>query len=274
MTKFASVLLFLLAFILNPTKAQTDCATEIDSAQIRYEKNLPALPEQFEKIDKILHIHFYIVKKDANTINFTSSKIIDAINFANQAFEPAGLSFALIDTTIIDNYQLYNIKKGSTESNLVAQYSQINVINVYLVDYLKDQDNKTICGYTYYPSAQKDYIMLRKGCFSEYFFLEQLGHFFNLYHTHETTLGKEMVNRDDCYNTGDKCCDTPADPGLDGLVNNCSYSGSGKDSNNDYYTPTVTNHMSGSEEECMCKFTTEQLKRVVQCIKVSKAHLY
>ena len=276
MTKFATFIIMIFLFVLTPIAilAQSGCATVIDSAQIKYEENLPALPATFEKLNKVLHIHFYIVKRDVTGTNFTTSKIIDAIDFVNLAFEPSGISFALIDTTIIENYQLYNVQKGKTETNLVAQYNQKNVINVYLVDYLRNEDNKTVCGYTYFPSAQKDFIMLRKGCFSEQLLLKQMGHLLNLYHTHETVFGNEQANGEECNTTGDRCCDTPADPGLEDLVSNCKYTGKGKDINNDYYAPTVTNYMSDSPVNCQCKFTEEQLKRVIQCIKGTKSYLY
>ena len=55
-------------------------------------------------------------------------------------------------------------------------------------------------------------------------FIHEMGHFFNLYHTHTTTNGEENVLRNNCTWAGDGFCDTPADPRLNSEnVEECEY---------------------------------------------------
>ena len=42
----------------------------------------------------------------------------------------------------------------------------------------------------------------------------ELGHYFDLYHTHETSFGTECPSGSNCQSAGDMVCDTPADPNL------------------------------------------------------------
>jgi len=45
-------------------------------------------------------------------------------------------------------------------------------------------------------------------------FPHEVGHYFDLFHTHETAYGRECVDGSNCTTAGDRLCDTPADPGL------------------------------------------------------------
>ena len=258
-------------------KSQTiQCGTILDNTQIDYENSLPDITSDLIELNQSLHIHVYIVKKDSDGTEFNSVQVADAISVTDDALKKIGVNLILVDTTIIDNYQLNNIREGRSDENLTAQYNQKNVINLYLVDYLFTSDNKAVCGYTYYPSAGIDNIFIRKSCFSTSFFIEQFGHLLNLYHTHETAFGSELADKSNCETAGDLCCDTPADPDLSkvSIDADCSYSGSQKDGNGNYYAPTTSNYMSYSTEECRCTFTNDQLKRIVQCLQGTKSHLY
>ena len=85
-----------------------------------------------------------------------------------------------------------------------------------------------------------------------------MGHYFGLYHTHQTSFGKELVDGSNCETAGDLICDTPADPNL--LSNrSCVYEGSVVDENGAVYQPDVTNYMSYTRHFCRSSFSEQQL---------------
>jgi hypothetical protein len=94
-------------------------------------------------------------------------------------------------------------------------------------------------------------------------FSHEVGHYFGLFHTHETSFGVECVERINCGFAGDLLCDTAADPLLAGLVSPplCTYSGTALDpcGSGLPYTPPTTNLMSYADAACINMFTTEQL---------------
>ena len=106
-------------------------------------------------------------------------------------------------------------------------------------------------------------------------FEHELGHYFGLYHTHETAFGSELVNGSNCSTRGDRLCDTPADPRLTGNVDNdgCIYTGTGTDANGDSYSPSVANIMSYSSKECRVHFSDDQLDRMNFVLNNSRTYL-
>ncbi len=95
----------------------------------------------------------------------------------------------------------------------------------------------------------------------------EVGHYFGLSHTHETTFGVECPSGLNCLIAGDQCCDTPADPNLMGNVSaGCAYDNSvpppGFPCDNTPYAPATDNIMSYSESLCMTNFTTCQIDRM------------
>ena len=101
-----------------------------------------------------------------------------------------------------------------------------------------------------------------------------MGHFLNLYHTHETAFGNELVNRTNCSSTGDKCCDTEADPGLEGLIDkSCLYTGKLKDTSGAFYQPKPKNIMSFSNDDCRCNFSRTQFLRIIYTLQNLKKDL-
>lgn len=95
----------------------------------------------------------------------------------------------------------------------------------------------------------------------------EVGHYFGLFHTHETYYGVECPSGINCLTAGDQCCDTPADPNLDGHVSaTCVYDNAvplpGFPCDNTHYSPATDNVMSYSQSLCMTNFTTCQIDRM------------
>ena len=95
--------------------------------------------------------------------------------------------------------------------------------------------------------------------------IHEFGHHFVLLHTHGTSnvpgSTDEYVNGSNCATTGDRFCDTPADP----LINssnvssvNCLYTGNATDALGQVYEPDTSNIMSYSPDVCTDFFSEEQ----------------
>jgi hypothetical protein len=167
------------------------------------------------------------------------------------------------------------IRQAVNEKDITTRYYQPHTINLYLVSQLTDKNNRTTCAYTYYPSEKKDMIFIAKNCLSGILLIEQLGHFFNLYHTHETAFGQELVDESNCSIAGDLCCDTHAQPDLSGKVTlDCQYTSSVKDLNGQLYTPSVKNYMSAAPQDCRCFFSKEQYIRMLNAMVLFKDYLW
>jgi hypothetical protein len=268
--------LFLLMLPFIPIAAQPfPCGTEVTQEQKDFETTLTDSVTQLYELNHTVHLAIYIVKDNKGQSNVDTAVLSDAIVKVNAAFHLIKTTFALFSLSYIDNYNFDVIRMGANEKSLLTQYAVPDMICVYLVNKLYNAVGQEICGYTYYPSASKDVILLRKGCLSGAFLTEQMGHFFNLYHTHETAFGNEYVDRSNCGTSGDRCCDTPADPGLTGMVSaDCQYNGTGRDTHGHYYAPTTHNFMSLAPLSCRCYFSEDQYIRMINCMLMAKRHLW
>jgi hypothetical protein len=270
---YATVTIILLCSILSAQ--QFPCGTTVDQAQKNFENTFIDSVSQITPLYRTVHITVYITKNNQGQTNVNLATIDASVALLNQAFDPVKVTFKLAAVNYIDNYHFDIIHMATNEKYLVAQNYTANTINIYFVSELYSTAEQQICGYTYYPSKSKDVILINKNCLNEAFIVEQIGHFFNLYHTHETTFGNELVNRSNCGTAGDLCCDTPADPGLTGKVaTNCQYTGTSSDANGSYYTPTTNNFMSLSPLACRCFFSDKQLIRMINCMLKTKSHLW
>lgn len=252
------------------------CGTELTDNQKVFEAVLTDSVTSVFEINRTLHVSLFIVKDSEGEINVDTSGFNTAFSGLNKAFDKIKLDFRISSLNYIDNYHFDVLKKDGNEYDMVTQNFVTNTINLYLVSHLYDGNSQEVCGYTYYPAEKKEFIILSKQCMAEEFLIEQFGHFLNLYHTHETGFAEELVNGSNCSTAGDLCCDTPADPDLTGKVtSDCQYESMVQDENNDYYTPSVFNYMSFGPGECnKCYFSEEQFIRVLNCLLLSKSHLW
>lgn len=279
MKKIVFIVVFSAATILLhffPLGAQQyPCGTTVDQGQKNFENTFVDSVSQIVRLNRTVHITVYITKNNQGQTNVNLATVNASVALLNQLFDRVKVTFALASVNYIDNYHFDIIHMATNEKYLIAQNYTANTINIYFVSELYNAAEQQICGYTYYPSKSKDVILINKSCLNEAFIAEQIGHFFNLYHTHETTFGNELVNRSNCATAGDLCCDTPADPGLTGKVAaNCQYTGTGVDANSNYYTPTTNNFMSLSPLACRCFFSDEQMVRMINCMLKTKNHLW
>jgi hypothetical protein len=243
------------------------------------------------KVNKTLSIKVYVVRSHLKVYGVTDGDIQTAINALNQYFTPIALTFTKCAATqYIENYQLENISHtynqgqmliipDAVEKELLTLFNEINIINLYLVNDITDSQGKSACGFTYMPAdGGKNAIFVKKECFLDGSTLaHQMGHFLNLYHTHEDMIGTgaEKVDETNCTTAGDRCCDTEADPNLDGNVNtDCVYTGLIKYNNTDLYHPSPKNLMSFSNANCRCVFSRTQYLRMIDALTRLRPYLH
>lgn len=247
------------------------CGTSVSIAQVSLEKTIPIITlnatQSLPQINRDLSLAIYVVKDSNNNVGISPENISAAILKLNSYFNPISLKFHICNTVYIDNYQFDNLTQDKNEKDLTTLYSTPYVVNVYLTGKINDRYKNSVKGFTYMPADGKNFIFITKEFFNTSEVGHQFGHFFNLYHTHETIFGNEPVNNTSvCGTTGDLCCDTEADPKLADFVDKCSYTGKFKDSNNQFYNPSVKNIMSFSQDDCRCFYSKIQYLRVIYAL--------
>ncbi|MEM9546580.1 MAG: PKD domain-containing protein [Bacteroidota bacterium] len=198
----------------------------------------------------------HIIRRTDGTGGISLSTIENELAGTNESYEDACMAFYIAEVSYIDNDTYYDFN-NSDESTLHSTYSVDNIINIYFANTVTS-GTTSICGYAKYPGGI-DIIMMKNSCASNGSTLtHELGHFFNLPHTHSG--GNELVDGSNCATAGDDFCDTPADPNISGKVNvSCDYTGTDTDANGDPYTPDTYNIMSYSRKSCRIFYSVEQL---------------
>lgn len=253
----------------------TACGTILDETQITFEAGITDSLSELRPVNQTLNITLNIVNDETGSRGIEITVINQAISELNQAFEKVKLQFTINNINDIPNYHFNDLVRGDQEQDILVQYYSVNTINLYLVSALHNESNDDICAFTYYPSANINAIFIDKDCLTGRNLIRQFGHFFNLYHTHETQFGNELVDGSNCATAGDLICDTPADPNLSGVVALCEYIGNLTDSNGDFYIPTTHNYMSFTTDDCDCYyFSDQQMLRMLNCLVLFKSNLW
>jgi hypothetical protein len=221
-----------------------------------------------------LYISVHVFRDTLGNVVVNKTDLAPVLSTANNFFKIIGIQFSIDTFDIVDDYNYANISRNQNTKELLAKHSNLNKINLYIVDSIKM--SQTPCfGYTYFPVSQdSNYIFLCKQYLTGNNLTMLLGHFFGLLSTHESKGGIEFVNEKKCKTSGDFICDTYADPGLKNVVdNNCVYNGTAMDPNGDYYIPSVANIMSDSPGQCKCIITPLQYRRMLYYYKKYRQYL-
>ena len=211
-------------------------------------------------------VKIHIVTDANGATNITESQILDEIDEANTFLANSFLEITVCEeTNYIANNQLYNFDYD--DMSILYQNNHSNIMNLYFVESINDN---TIAGYTHFPqnSQYYDVIVMDNQATTNNIsstLIHEFGHHFVLLHTHGTSnvpgSTDEYVNGSNCATTGDRFCDTPADP----LINssnvssvNCLYTGNATDALGQVYEPDTSNIMSYSPDVCTDFFSEEQ----------------
>lgn len=285
MTLFNKLLLFpahfsfFLFFWNNAVFPQGWCGNVTTQEQVAFELSQIAQQQGLKAfssvpcLNKKLSIIAYIVKDSLGNPGITETAIVNAITDANKDFAPICLSFEVCEFKYVENFQydVYDSKPGFVdldEKEMLTLYYKPQVINMYFV---ADIPSDPQCGHAFMPGGP-DLIVIKKSCIPGIVITHELGHFFGLYHTFENQFGIELASQSNCLPAGDLLCDTEADP--NGSVDNqCNYTGPFMDPNNEYYLPPVDNYMS-YYNDCRCKFTPDQYKRMASQYLTLRSYLW
>lgn len=212
-------------------------------------------------------VTIHIVRTTAGTGGLPSGQLTQGMTDLNSYFSTTGIQFTQEGATnYIDSDAFYSIGSDSERNTLRNTYNVANTINIYFVGYVQGA-----CGISSFSFSSTQGIVVDNDCMglasNPSTFPHEVGHYFDLFHTHEPAIGLELVDGSNCSISGDLMCDTPADPQLgSGNVTSfptCSYTGSDTDSNGDSYVPSTSNTMSYSLKQCRTTFTTEQKNRML-----------
>lgn len=270
------VLLFLISlFLLNAmTYAQTSCGAIINDTYKQYELKKSISPVYPEKVYKQLDITLFIFAEDSNQYVAYRDSFIDSIAAVNDAFKPIELSFVVCSTAWMQSHMFRTIRNEEREEQeMMILFTNPGTINMYCVDNVSSGGGE-VGGYAAMPFGG-DHVVLAKSATSKVV-IHELGHFFGLYHTHESaTYGAEFVDGSNCATAGDRFCDTPADFNLANaaIASDCSYPQRFVDGHGEVYAPTVANYMSYSSDQCKCNFTREQYRKMAQMYFAARTDL-
>lgn len=279
-----TLLITLLAAVVPLWSQIPTCGNELQQFSDAFLKNLPDLSSRvFSPIPKrgepdTIALTIHIVETQGSDSKKMVELIEQEIMAVNEIFFSAGLFFQSCGPIrTIKGAWAYNFEtsEGLNEQNHVP-----NTINIYFSNWLQNEYGVPLCGFASFPWTKRPidrFVMMSKECLDGGVTLaHEFGHFYGLYHTHETYFGAEFVNGSNCKFAGDKICDTPADPNLGrGFISSdCSYLGTQKDARGEPYAPQVSNIMSYAPTKCRWQFSPQQGSLMQSVHEKENAYLY
>ncbi|WP_299550174.1 T9SS type A sorting domain-containing protein [Seonamhaeicola sp.] len=269
------------------------CGTQFSSEQLTFFNDIKPqlfpveqkfLSNKFNKNDvptkmvNAIPIKAHIIRYSNGSGGLSESDLDKAIENLNQSFTGSNLEFFLCGAiNYIDDDALCHFRKGN-EAPLIEENNVSGVINIYFTEYLENDSDESICGYSN-NERTKDFIVVKNDCATNVSSLaHEMGHVFSLLHTHgpdNDTLTTELVDGSNCDTDGDGICDTPADPQLshENVNNFCEYTGTVTDAHGHAFTPDTGNIMSYSLKACRSHFSDQQLARMYAFYMTQKHYL-
>lgn len=199
--------------------------------------------------------HYRSTTEEKVPIKFYNLTGRDILADLNKDIHQFGYQFGEIEFSyfhqVIDidlpQLMIYEIEE---EDTLISTAYDPNVLNVYIVNSIKNRDH-LISGYAHMPGGPKIIVISRSSLGNKSTLSHEIGHALGLYHTHRGSV----YDSGECEAIGDLICDTPTDPGLTGLVENCTYTGK-------EWEPLIDNIMSYAPSNCRTSFTSDQIERM------------
>jgi hypothetical protein len=197
------------------------------------------------------------------------------VDSANYYFANAGIEFTICNVNLVPYTHNWFGWDINYENQIGAVYDLPGCLNIYYVDYIPNAS-----AYAYYAMPYSPDRIIMGQRLSGEIFAHELGHSFNLIHTHGDVLSpygtEEWVNGNNCATTGDLICDTPADPNL--YVNRvdtlCNYiDTTSADSLGFLFVPDTRNIMSYTPFKCYEHFTQGQYDRIAYTMTHARAYL-
>ena len=247
---------------LSPTPAEANLVRQ------RLALGLYDAPARRGGPDLLVPITVHIVRRSDGTGGLSPARAQQAIDGANTLWLGSGLQFCTPgDFLYIDDDTYFYETDTMEEINTLRETNQVpNTINVYFVNDLRSELG-SLCGISSFTFSSVQGIAISNSCVpsagNPSTFAHELGHYFDLYHTHEMAFGEECTDGSNCQDAGDLVCDTPADPNILGKVDPalCVWGGFEEPPCNSLvpYTPSARNLLSYSSKTCRDELTPGQL---------------
>ncbi|MFA7332537.1 MAG: reprolysin-like metallopeptidase [Candidatus Delongbacteria bacterium] len=252
--------------------SSTRCALELTPADLAaYQANLAAGVYESdaarEQASYLVYLAFHVVRTSSGTGGIPQSQLDQALLDLAAEYDEINICFFVAYQDTINNSTYYNLDNGTERSALKAINNQPNALDCYFVNY-----DEGYCGVSAFSWSADQAVSFANDCVgvasNPSTFPHEIGHYFDLLHTHETAAGTECPDGSNCGAAGDLLCDTPADPGLgtDNVNTSCVYTGSATIYCNSAwraYDPDPTNIMSYSRKTCRTYFSPNQRSRIV-----------
>jgi hypothetical protein len=260
-----------------PALAQHEwCGTQLDPAHtpLVLERQAAGFYDPVGHTDEPAYVPltFHVVRSSAGIGGMTQHQLDLCVEYANMHFTEAEIQFCQAGETLYIDSDFWFTWQPGAHVDILRQINPVpETINIYFAPRI---DNfGALCGISSFTFSAVQGIGMANGCTPDFgdpsTFSHELGHWFDLFHTHETAVGVECVERTNCRVSGDLLCDTPADPGLSGRVNpnGCTYEPpmpvSPPCPNDPDYDPQVENIMSYAPQFCTTIFTEGQNERAL-----------
>lgn len=226
----------------------------------------PISATTFDNCPVYVNIIFHIVQDNNGNEGISSSDLPGRFNELQQIFAAGNIHLINLGFDVIKNSSFVNFSTTQLD-NLVAIQRRSNALNIYIVPNFIEFAGEVEA----IPSIA---LVVSKDFFNKSTLPHEIGHAFNLFHTHHgIELGGciELIDGSNCTICGDFICDTPADPMLGTgttLVNEVTCAYIGEELQNGLpFTPSTNNIMSRAPKHCRTMFTVQQYARMLSSIQ-------
>jgi|GEM_PF-3678895 len=271
-----------------------DCDTEATQGQVDFMNNTRQIRDAFilpsSSFTHYIPVQFHIIRDDnGDGVNIANiSDLEDELDVVNNLYAPINMVFFQCGSVnYIDDSNLW----GDWEDDIATANNIDGKINIYCVP----GEDISSASFPYQQDYEDRIMYAEDQWYNTSTLAHEIGHYFNLYHTHENYQGLEHPDRSGANkncgpNYGDELCDTEADPVLyDRVNNNCEYdsdldptpnSHSGYKINElglDDYAPNPHNIMCWIDPDlstCRDFLSDGQLDRVLRSYMCDRSYLF
>ncbi|MEQ8850213.1 MAG: M43 family zinc metalloprotease [Phycisphaerales bacterium] len=219
----------------------------------------------------------HVVRRSDGTGGIRPIDVQRSIDDLNRiAWKDIPVVFVLVDgIDYIDSDLFYDCPDRATIDALRSTNHDPTVMNVYWANSLYESTlGANVLGISAFPNTPTLGIaQTRSTAISPYLdnvLSHEVGHFYRLWHTNQSTIEPECVDGSNCSQMGDRICDTPASPGMS-LTGNIDWLGNyfgtalGPCPGDAPYAPDADNLMESNPHIWMTmdSFTPQQVDRMV-----------
>jgi len=241
-------------------------------------------------------VAFHVVYKTTDQLgtrsNLTDAQIQNSIDYLNNAFANSNYAYNSNGVNVNIQFCLKAVSRQASNDlsdicyhtedmemksvNGLDPFKYLNIWSVNSVVFHKKDSNGNVIspcsvsnfGYTfrsYNHGNPNDGVVIEATSLLNSTFAHEVGHYFDLYHTYETTNSNEPCRNTNCFVDGDRVCDTPPDTtiirtncSMNEQFNSCSTDADDPSNNNPFsydVNDMTDNYMDSNHAYCRFRFT-------------------